>query len=350
MCGNSRDVIDTVHSGFLKVVLCCFVSWFKVTTSYIFLSLSGDVPYRPATGISKREEIVPILHYWLKMRETPMQNSENSLLPLRRKISPPTILNFEAHAIEQADGDKEITNALGKRERLLSASSRSVSTLKYKPSLSERCLTPPFTPLANCDIRENSSQSFRVRRPSEHFLEVLEAQKGGQTLPKMPSATSLPPLQKPPSHSEDSLRKTTGEVKTAFSGNVSNGGFSRPIDCDSQLLLESGARKAFLTLNQANGKILRKTNSLPVIKTSSTLTNGLSDINGSPFRNRTKSAVIRRERAVDESERARSPFDENLEEIDHVNQVFDEDEEEQDPEKVSMIRNWLKECEKAKIT
>ena len=316
----------------------CCVAFCLDLNKLNFLSISGDVPCRP-----ERNEIVPILHHWFKMRETPKHYSENSVLPLRRKITPPSILNCEAHPIEQAEGDKEVTNALGKRERLFSASSRSVSSLKYEPSLSDRSITPPFTPPTNCNIREKSSQSqsFLLRRPSEHFLEVLEAQKGGQPQKRL-SATSLPPLQKP-SHLEDFLKKTSG-------GNISNGGFSRPIDCGNQLLLESGAKKAFVTLNQANGKILRKTNSLPLIQTCSALTNGLSDINGSSFRNRTKSAVMRREKALDESELERLPFDENLEEMDDANQGFDEDDEEQGVEKFSMIYDWLKECEKAKTT
>lgn len=289
------------------------------------------------------------------MRETPRQKSEPNLLPLRRKLSPPTIVNFENHATEQGDDDKEITNAVCKRERLFSASSRSVSSSKYEPSLSERCLTPPFTPPAIYEQRENVTESFHLRRPSEHFLEVLEAHKGDQTLPKVLSATSLPPLRKM-SHGEDSPKsRRPWETKIAFGGNICNGAITRPIECsESQLLLVSGARKGFVTPNHANGKILRKTNSLPLIKTCSALTNGLSDINGSSFRNRTKSAVMKQEKQekfVDQSERARPPFNENLEELDIDNEIFcDEEEDEQNIEKFSMICHWLKDCEKAKIT
>jgi len=301
--------------------------------------------------ISKPEEIVPALNGWLKMRETPMNKTESSLLPLRSKISPPTILNFEYHDAEQVDGDKGITNTAGKKERLFSDSSRSISSSKYEPSSSERCLTPPFTPPANNESRGNFTQSFLSRRPSEHFLEVLEAHKQGQTLPKVLSATSLPPLRKPIHGEADSSERTPGVTKIAVSGSVCNGAFSRPAECcESQLLLVSGERKGSITPNHANGKILRKTNSLPLIKTCSALTNGLVDLNGSFFQNRTKSAVFKQEKTQDESERTRSPFDGNLEEINDIIEVFDEDEEDQDLEKFSMICQWLKECEEAQVT
>lgn len=333
----------------LLIVLVQSVGVTANTSCVIFLLISGDIACRPVRKLPKRKEIVPVLHDWVKMRETSMHNAEKSLLPLRRKISPPAILNFETHATEHVDDDKEITNTEGKRERLFSASSRGISASKYEPSLSERCLTLPFTPPATSDTKETFTQSFHLRRPSDHFLEVLEEQKGGQPFPKVPSATSLPPLGKP-SHGEDLSKRTLGELKIAFTGSVCNSGLSHPSDCDNQLLLSSGTKTAFEAPNHANRKVLRKTNSLPVIKTYyNTLTNGLSDMNNATFQSRTKSAVIRQERTLDESE-TRAPFDENLEELDDENGVFEEDEEQMDLEKFSMIRHWLKECEKAKIT
>lgn len=305
------------------------------------------MPWRPAKSILNREENFLAPHDRLKMKETPMQKSEKSLLPLRRKISPPTILNCEYHATEQRDGDKEITNSVpGRRERLFSASSRSISSSKHDSSLSERCLTPPFTPPGNYyEIKESGTQSFHLRRPSEHFLEVLH--KHDQTLPKVPSATSLPPLRKP-NQREDSSKRTPGETKIAFNGSVHDEAFSREC-CETQLLLVSGAKKGFVTPIHTNGRILRKTNSLPLIKTCSALTNGLCDINVSSFENRTKSAV-RRENTLNGTEHACKPFDENLEETNNESEVFDDDEEEQDLEKFGMICHWLQECEKAKVT
>lgn len=284
------------------------------------------------------------------MRETPMHRAEKSLLPMRRKMSPTAISNMEAHAIEQTGVDEEITSpASTTKDSLFYASSkRSVSSSKYEPGLPEKCLIPPFTPSRDSDKRENFTQNFHFRRPSEHFLEVLGSQKGMQAFPNTILGTSLPPLRKP-NHAEDSLKRTPREVKIAFSGSVCNGGLSKPTNDDNQLLFLSGTKKAFVASNLPNKQILRKTNSLPLIKTFSNHTNGLCDLNAGPtFRNRTKSAVVSPGELVNESEQTQLPFDENLEEQNDA-AIFDKPEEEQDPEKFSMICQWLKECEKSKI-
>ena len=53
---------------------------------------------------------------------------------------------------------------------------------------------------------------------------------------------------------------------------------------------------------------------------------------------------------LDESQTVPLPFDENLEDQKEDAEILDEREEEQDLAKFSMICQWLKDCEKAKIT
>ena len=286
------------------------------------------------------------------MREAPMHNSEKNLLPMRRTMSPPVLTNLQAHTTTQAAGDNESMNLASKTERLFSASSRtSSSSPKFEPSLSEKCITPPFTsPLELSNERETLTKNFLLRRPSEHFLEVLGAQKMGHSASsKTISGTSLPPLQRR-NHGEELVNLSSGEVKLAVSGSICSGGSSKQRNDDNQLLSLSGTKKPFVEPNHTNGKILRKTNSLPLIKTSFYQTNGLSNINESVHRNRTNSAVVRPQEALDESQTVPLPFDESLEDQKEDAEIVDEREEEQDLEKFSMICQWLKDCEKAKIT
>lgn len=280
-----------------------------------------------------------------------MQSADKCLLPLRRKISPATILNLENHTTENGEGNGEIKEVVGKRERLFSASSRSVSsvsTSKYNSSLA-----PPFTPpVNNCETQGNVAHGFHWRRPSEHFLEVLEAEnKVDKTQLKTSPSHSLPPLRKT-NQREDLPKALLGETKIAFEGSVCKGGYFRPAESsDGQLLLPSGSKKEFITPVSTNGKILRKTNSLPLIRTCSALTNGLTELNITCPRYRTKSAIFRRETTANETEHTENSckaFDENLE--DTNDETFDDDLVEQDTEKFSMICHWLKECEKAKVT
>ncbi|XP_029180841.1 uncharacterized protein LOC114948459 [Acropora millepora] len=286
------------------------------------------------------------------MREAPMNNSENNLLPKRRTMSPPLLTNLQAHTTKQTAGGKESMDPASRKERLFSASSRtSSSSPKYEPSLSEKCITPPFTPhLELSNERENLTKNFHLRRPSEHFLEVLGAQKTGHSaLSKTKSGTSLPPLQKR-NDGEELVNLSSGEVKIAFSESVCSVGSSKQRNDDNQILFLSGTKKPFVEPNHTNGKILRKTNSLPLIKTSSNQTNGLSFLSGSLHRNRTNSAVVRPQGVLDEPQTVPLPFDENLEDEKEDAEILDEREEEQDLAKFSMICQWLKDCEKAKIT
>ncbi|XP_015779554.1 PREDICTED: uncharacterized protein LOC107357427 [Acropora digitifera] len=168
-------------------------------------------------------------------------------------------------------------------------------------------------------------------------------------LSKTKSGTSLPPLQKR-NDGEELVNLSSGEVKIAFSESVCSVGSSKQRNDDNQILFLSGTKKPFVEPNHTNGKILRKTNSLPLIKTSSNQTNGLSFLNGSLHRNRTNSAVVRPQGVLDESQTVPLPFDENLEDEKEDAEILDEREEEQDLAKFSMICQWLKDCEKAKIT
>lgn len=273
-----------------------------------------------------------------------MHNSENNLLPKRRTMSPPLLTNLQAHTTKQTAGGKESMDPASRKERLFSASSRtSSSSPKYEPSSSEKCITPPFTPpLELSNESENLTKNFHLRRPSEHFLEVLGAQKMEHSaLSKTKSGTSLPPLQKR-NDGEELVNLSSAEVKIAFSGSVCSVGSSKQRNDDNQLLLLSGTKKPFVEPKHTNGKILRKTNSLPL--------NGLSFLNGSVHRNRTNSAVVRPQTVLDESQTVPLPFDENLEDQKEDAEILDEREEEQDLAKFSMICQWLKDCEKAKIT
>ena len=277
-----------------------------------------------------------------------MQSTDKCLLPLRRKISPATILNLENHTTGKGEGNEEITKVVGKRERLFSASSTSVSSVSSSKHSST--LAPPFTPpVNNCETQGNVAHGFHWRRPSEHFLEVLEAEnKVDKTQLKTSPSHSLPPLRKT-NQREDLPTALLGETKIAFEGSVCK--FRPAESSDGQLLLLSGSKKEFLTPVSTNGKILRKTNSLPLIRTCSALTNGLTELNITCPRYRTKSAVFRRENNLNETEHTENPckaFDEKLE--DTNDETFDDDLVEQDTEKFSMICHWLKECEKAKVT
>lgn len=279
-----------------------------------------------------------------------MKRSDNSLLPLRGKISPPTILNCESHGTEQRDHNRETTNPVFRRERLFSASTMSASSSKHDSTLSERCLTPPFTPPANGD------HGFLFRRPSEHFLEVLDEHKQGTTLPKVLSASCLPPLRQA-FQGEDSSKRILRGTKIAFSGDVhGEGTFSRQVESNGgPLLLVSGERREVAAPNLDNKRILRKTHSLPLIKTCAALTTGIDYLNVSGFQNHTPSAILSEEQKRDTCDGTHnSPIDEYLEEICDEDEELDEDGyedgEEQTVEKFTMICHWLKDCEKAKVS
>lgn len=278
------------------------------------------------------------------MKEIPMKKSDNSLLPLRGKMSPPTFLNCESHATEQKDYNRETTNPVFGRERLFSASSMSASSSKHD---SERCLTPPFTPPAN------GEHGVLLRRPSEHFLEVLEEHKQGPTLPKVLSASCLPPLRQA-FQGEDSSKRILRGTKIAFSGNVhGETAFSRQVESNGgPLLLVSGDRRELTAPNLVNKRILRKSQSLPLIKPCSALTAGIDYLNVSGFQNHTQSAILSEEqKVVDTCNRTNnSPINEYLEEISDEDEEIDEDDEENTLEKFSMICHWLKDCEKAKVS
>lgn len=277
-----------------------------------------------------------------------MKKSDKSLLPLRGKISPPTILNSENHANEQRCYNKEIANSMVTRERLFSASSRSASSSKHESSLSDvRSMTPPFTPPANI----NGDHGFLFRRPSEHFLEVLEEHKLRETLPKVLSASCLPPLRKA-FQGEDSSKRSLKGTKVAFNDNY-EATFSRPAGPDrNSLFLVSETRRQVPTPNHVNEKLLRKTNSLPLIKTGSALTSGIDYVNVSGFQNHTTSAITSQENKLDECvDRTHNlTIDEYLDkDLCDEDEELDEDDNEQTLEKFSMICHWLKDCEKAKV-
>lgn len=301
--------------------------------------------------VYEHKETFPTLYDWLIMKELPMKKSDNSLLPLRGKISPPTILNCENHAVEQRECSKETINTVGGRERLFSASSRSATSSKHESTLSERCLTPPFTPSVN------GEHGLLSRRPSEHFLEVLEEQNERQTLPKVFSASCLPPLRKT-NQGENSSKRTFRGAKIAFSANINGeGAFSRQVEPNENrpLLLVSGARRELTAPNYVNKPILRKTHSLPLIKTCSALTTGIGCINVSGVQNRITSAVVSQEQTspVEFVDRPHNlPIaDEYIEELCNEDEELDQDDEEETSlEKFAMICHWLKDCEKAKVT
>lgn len=277
-----------------------------------------------------------------------MKKSDNSLLPLRGKISPPTILNCESLATEQKDDNKEPTKRVLGRERLFSASTISASSSKNGSSLSERCLTPPFTPPAPA----NGDHGFLFRRPSEHFLEVLGEHKQTPTLPKVLSASCLPPLRQA-FQGDDSSRRILRGTRVAFSGNhQGEDALSRQVESNGgPLLLVSEERRELSAPPLVNKRILRKTQSLPLIKTCSALTTGIDYLNISGFQNHRPSVILSGEQKIDTCDRENnSPIEEYLEEICDEDAELDEDDEEQTVEKFSMICHWLKDCEKAKVS
>ena len=300
-----------------------------------------------------QERITETFPALLTMKEISMKKSDKSLLPLRGKISPPTILNCDNHAYEQPYHDKETANDTAKRERMFSVSSRSACSSKHDSSLSEvRSMTPPFTPPTN---NTNGDQGFLVRRPSEHFLEVLGEHKSRETLPKVLSASCLPPLRNA-SQGEDAIKKNIKDLKgtNGVMNNNYDGAFSRPVAPDNNtLLLGPGGRRRMSTPIGVEKEHLRKTNSLPLIKTGFALTTGTDCINDSAFHKHTKSAFTSQENKIDEcvDHIQNVKIDEYLdEELCDEDGVIDQNDDEETFEKFSMICHWLKDCEKAKIT
>ena len=271
-----------------------------------------------------------------------MKKTHNSLLPLRGKISPPTILNCLNHSTEQkTNKSRETANGVDGRERLFSASTMSACSSKHGSTFSERDLTPPFTPPANGD------RAFLFRRPSEHFLEVLEEHKPERpTVPKVRSSSCLPPLGKT-TQGEDSQKKNLRGTKIAFSGYL-NGedAVSRKVELNGGRLVVVSDRTA---TNLANKKILRKSHSLPLIKPYSAFTARTDCADFSVFESHTPTDTLNEEQKLNTCDSVNdSPIEEYLEEL------CDEDDDKQDDneeplEKFSMICHWLKECEKAKV-
>lgn len=309
---------------------------------FTFLKL-GDVPCRSQSGSGLPD---PDL---LTMKEIRMKKSDKSLLPLRGKISPPTILNCESLATEQKDDNKEPTKRVFGRERLFSASTISASSSKNGSSLSERCLTPPFTPPAPA----NGDHGSLFRRPSEHFLEVLGEHKQTPTLPKVFSASCLPPLRQA-FQGDDSSRRILRGTKIVLSGNHQDeNALSRQVESNGgPLLLVSEESRELSAPNLVSKRVLRKSQSLPLIKTCSALTTGIDYLNISGFQNHRPSVILSEEQKIDTYDRANnSPIEENLEEIcADEDEELDEDDEEQTLGKFSMICHWLKDCEKAKVS
>ena len=276
-----------------------------------------------------------------------MKKSHNSLLPLRGKISPPTILNCLNHSTEQKNNKScEPTKAVGRRERLFSASTMSAASSKHGSTFSERDLTPQFTPPANGD------RAFLFRRPSEHFLEVLEEHKQRPTVPKVRSSSCLPPLGKT-TKGEDSQKKNLRGTKIAFSGYL-NGedAISRKDDSNGGRLVvvsEQGSDRTATKL--ANKKILRKSHSLPLINPYNAFTAGTDCVNVSVFESHTPTDTLNEDQKLNTCDRLNdSPIEEYLEEpCDDEDDPLKQDDEEKPLEKFSMICDWLKECEKAKV-
>lgn len=298
-----------------------------------------------------RERITETFPALLIMKEISMKKSDKSLLPLRGKISPPTILNCDNHT-DQRYLDKETANDMAKRERLFSVSSRSACSSKHDSSLSEvRSMTPPFTPPTN---NTNEDQGFLVRRPSEHFLEVLGEHKSRESLPKVLSASCLPPLRNA-SQGEDAIKRNLKDLKgtNGVMNDHYDGTFTRPVAPDNNtLLLGPSSRRRMSTPISVAKKRLRKTNSLPLIKTGFALTTETDSKNNSAFHNHTTSALTNQEKKIEEyADRIKNvTIDEYLDEelCDGDEVIAQEDEE--TLEKYSMICHWLKDCEKAKIT
>lgn len=275
-----------------------------------------------------------------------MKKTHNSLLPLRGKISPATILNCLNHSTAQKNNkSRETTNAVGGRERLFSASTMSASSSKHGSTFSERDLTPPFTAPANGD------GAFLFRRPSEHFLEVLEEHKQKPTVPKVRSSSCLPPLGKT-TQGEDSQKKNLRGAKIASSGYL-NGedAVSRKVESNGgRLVVVSEQVSDRTAMNLANKKVLRKSHSLPLIKPYTAFTPGKDCVNVSVFESHTPTDTLNEEQKLNTCDRVNdSPIEEYLEEPCDDGNPLEQHDKEETLEKFSMICHWLKECEKAKV-
>ena len=269
-----------------------------------------------------------------------MKKTHNSLLPLRGKISPPTILNCLNHATEQKNHkSRESTKPAGGRERLFSASTMSASSSKHGSTFSERDLTPPFSPPANGD------RAFLFRRPSEHFLEVLEEHKQRPTVPKVRSSSCLPPLGKT-TQGEDSQKRNLRGTKIAFSGYLNGEDVSRQVESNGRRL-QVGSDPTATNLN--NKKILRKSHSLPLIKPYTAFTAGIDCGNVTVLESHTPTDILNEEQKLNTCDHVNdSPIEEYSEELCNEGEPL-EDNEKETLEKFSMICHWLKECEKAKV-
>lgn len=275
-----------------------------------------------------------------------MKKTHNSLLPLRGKISPPTILNCLNHSTAQKNNkSRETTNAVGGRERLFSASTMSASSSKHGSTFSERDLSPPFTAPANGD------RAFLFRRPSEHFLEVLEEHKQKPTVPKVRSSSCLPPLGKT-TQGEDSQKKNLRGAKIASSGYL-NGedAVSRKVESNGgRLVVVSEQVSDRTAMNLANKKVLRKSHSLPLIKPYTAFTPGKDCVNVSVFESHTPTDTLNEEQKLNTCDRVNDlPIEEYLEEPCDDGNPLEQHDKEETLEKFSMICHWLKECEKAKV-
>ena len=275
-----------------------------------------------------------------------MKKTHNNLLPLRGKISPPTILNCLNQSTEQKNyKSRETTEAVGGRERLFSASTMSAASSKQGSTFSERALTPPFTPPANGD------RAFLFRRPSEHFLEVLEEHKQRPTVPKVRSSSCLPPLGKT-TQGEESQKRNLRGTKIAFSGYLNGEDVvSRQVESNGgRLLVVSEQRSDPTATNLANKKILRKSQSLPLIKPYTAFTPGIDCVNVSVFESHSPSDILNEEQKLNTCDNMdNAPIEEYLEELCDEGEPLEQDDEEETLEKFSMICHWLKECEKAKV-
>ena len=278
-----------------------------------------------------------------------MGKIEGSLLPLRGKISPTFCVNCE-NPRRSIDSDMELADSLGlaRKGRLFSMSSSPRSGRSSRCGLSEGSFTPPFTPPnGESNESEQGTRGFLRRRPSEHYLEVLGDYKGTRILPKISPSTCLPPLGR--TRHDDHLQNAFNNDHECgvLEGNVSSRGnrnvLAHVVDQGmTQLLRISDVRKENIPLRHPTGKVLRKTNSLPVIRSCNTvLTCGEDKLNMSAFPNRITALANENDHVITAVEE------------DFVEQECDETEDVSNSESAletfDRICHWLKECENAKL-
>lgn len=265
-----------------------------------------------------------------------MQETNRRLLPLRRKISAPLLLERSSEFHEESDAKSRSNSARSQ----CSSSPQSGNNSRYRGSPSETGLIPPLTPVDATRDREGEGERRLLRRPSEHFLEVLEEEQKRRVLPKIQTQPCAVGAHRRTSFAQDSMREAKHRGTDVVLLNALN---DSPFSCikhsgtqgtDSVSAGRLGERPI---VNIPSGRVLRKVNSLPLLMSRSGETSGLVRASTPPH--------SRLDRGYGSTWTTLNHLRTGEHNVSGIGDV-----DEGDDENFGMVCEWLKQCENARAS